>query len=152
MAYEASANPSTCARRRADKQPAQAMVEAALMFPLMVLLLVGIVDFGRVFYHHIGLANAVREGARVGINSAATDTQITAAVVAAGAPTSSSAQFSCCIIAPSGARAALTGQQITVTVSYAMPLITPGMSQLLSPVLDGNGRLPLSQTVRMVII
>ena len=37
------------------------MVEAALLFPIIVVMLVGVVDFGRVFYHQIVLAGAVRE-------------------------------------------------------------------------------------------
>lgn len=42
----------------------QAAVELALVLPLMVLILLIIVDFGRVFTTYVAVANAAREGAR----------------------------------------------------------------------------------------
>jgi len=36
----------------------------ALVLPLLLLLLAGIVDLGRAFYSHIAITNAAREGAR----------------------------------------------------------------------------------------
>jgi hypothetical protein len=47
------------------------MVEFALVAPLLLLLLFGIVDFGRVIYTYITLDQAVNEGARVAIRSSA---------------------------------------------------------------------------------
>lgn len=51
-------------RRRA--RSAQALVEFALLLPLMLLILLGVVDFGRCFYFWTSIANAAREGARYG--------------------------------------------------------------------------------------
>jgi hypothetical protein len=45
-------------------QSGQALVELALILPVLALILLGIVDFGRVFYTYGALANAAREGAR----------------------------------------------------------------------------------------
>jgi Flp pilus assembly protein TadG len=42
------------------------LVEAALVIPLLILILAGIVDLGRTFYNYISIANAAREGARAG--------------------------------------------------------------------------------------
>jgi hypothetical protein len=42
------------------------MTEFALILPVLVLILLGIVDFGRVFYYWTSIANSAREGARYG--------------------------------------------------------------------------------------
>lgn len=46
-----------------ERTRGQAMVEFALILPLMILLLVLAIDFGRVFFGNIALANAARIGA-----------------------------------------------------------------------------------------
>lgn len=57
---------------REDK--AAAMIEFAIVLPLLLLLVGGIIDFGRVFFDINNLTNAAREGARVG--AVATDLSI----------------------------------------------------------------------------
>lgn len=42
----------------------QSMVETILVLPLLLLLIFGIIEFGRVYYTYIMLSNAAREGAR----------------------------------------------------------------------------------------
>lgn len=42
----------------------QDLVEFALVFPVLALILFGVLDLGRVFYYSITIANAAREGAR----------------------------------------------------------------------------------------
>lgn len=48
------------------KRRGQAMVEFALVLPLLLSLLVGIVDIGYLYNHQLILTNAAREGARMG--------------------------------------------------------------------------------------
>jgi Flp pilus assembly protein TadG len=48
-------------------QKGQNLVEFALILPVLLLLLMGIIDFGYVFIAYTGLFNAAREGARYGI-------------------------------------------------------------------------------------
>jgi uncharacterized protein (UPF0333 family) len=43
--------------------PAQALVEYALVLPILLLLVIGAMDFGRMFYTKMVLINASREGA-----------------------------------------------------------------------------------------
>jgi hypothetical protein len=45
----------------------QDLIEYAIIFPLLFLILVGIFDLGRVVYYYSSLTNAAREGARWGI-------------------------------------------------------------------------------------
>ena len=42
------------------------MVETALLLPILMLLVMGSADLGRVFYYSIAVTNAAREGARQG--------------------------------------------------------------------------------------
>jgi Flp pilus assembly protein TadG len=46
----------------------QAIVETALLFPVLCMLVMGSTDLGRVFYYSIEVTNAAREGARQGSN------------------------------------------------------------------------------------
>ena len=43
------------------------VVEAALVIPLLVIILIGVVDMGRAYYTYISIINAAREGARWGV-------------------------------------------------------------------------------------
>jgi Flp pilus assembly protein TadG len=45
------------------KSRGQALVEFALVLPLLLLLLIGAIEFGRLFFIKIALTNAAREGA-----------------------------------------------------------------------------------------
>ncbi len=48
-----------------------AIVECTLLAPIIVMLILGVIDFGRVFYEAISLANAVRAGVHYGARSPA---------------------------------------------------------------------------------
>ena len=51
--------------RARGREAGQALVEFAMIVPLLVLLLFALVDFGRAFYTWLVVTNAAREGARV---------------------------------------------------------------------------------------
>lgn len=46
------------------RQRGQSLVELALVLPFCLWTLLGMVDFGRVYYGYVGATNAAREGAR----------------------------------------------------------------------------------------
>jgi len=61
-------------RRSPDLHPlrwvglrAQNLVEFALIFPVLMLLMFGIIDLGRIFHVLIAISNAAREGVRFGV-------------------------------------------------------------------------------------
>ena len=56
--------------RRRPRRAGSALIEMALAFPLLALVLVGIADFGRVFYTYVTIANAARTAAEYGSTSA----------------------------------------------------------------------------------
>ena len=51
---------------RLPRSRGQAIVETALLLPILMLLTMGSADLGRVFYYSIEITNAAREGARQG--------------------------------------------------------------------------------------
>ena len=53
-------------RQRRSRGRGQAMVEFALILPLFLIILMGMLEFGIVFDHRNAMSYAVREGARVG--------------------------------------------------------------------------------------
>ncbi len=101
-----------------DRQSGQAAVEFALILPLLVLLLVGVVQVGAILSAALTLQMAAAEGARVAITGA-TNAQIAAQVdqVASDLP----ATGLVITITPSGARQA--GSNVTVSVSYQAPVL-----------------------------
>jgi Flp pilus assembly protein TadG len=62
----ARATPATVRRRhKGHFDRGAAAVEMALVMPLLILMVMGIIDFGRIFNGEIQLSQAAREGARV---------------------------------------------------------------------------------------
>ena len=103
-----------------------AIVEFALVVPILLLLLWGIVDIGRAFYTINNLASAVREGARTaavmptdptaGTNPATIKSTVTTAFRPIGPP-----------LAPESVFVTLANRQVTVKASYPFaPLVLVG--------------------------
>lgn len=53
--------------KRHKNEKGQAMVEFALLLPILLILLLGIIDFGWLFYNQLALNNSCREGARFAV-------------------------------------------------------------------------------------
>ena len=53
-------------RKSVKNQRGQTLVELALVLPVIILILFGILEFGRIFHSYIVITNAAREGARLG--------------------------------------------------------------------------------------
>lgn len=54
-------------KKHAKLQGGQAIIEFALVLPFLCLILLGIIEFGIIFYNKAMVTNASREGARAGI-------------------------------------------------------------------------------------
>jgi Flp pilus assembly protein TadG len=67
-------------RRRFRNERGAALLEAAITIPLILLISVGIFEFGRAFQTWQILTNASREGARMAVITGTTDDQVTTAV------------------------------------------------------------------------
>lgn len=63
-------------RKRLKSERGAALLEAAITIPLVLLICVGIFEFGRAFQTWQVLTNAAREGARIAVLSDTTDEQV----------------------------------------------------------------------------
>lgn len=100
-------------RRQRKGERGQATVEMALVLPILIWLLIGLVDVARMASAFLIVQHASREAVRLGITGA-TDSQVAARAVA----TSASLDPALLTIAVSPAGIRTTGSDITVTVSY----------------------------------
>ena len=105
--------------KKQDRQSGQAVVELALMLPILILILVGILDLGRIFEAQVTITNAAREGARWAIDhpsdSSGISSHVSAEATAGG--------FSPVITNPGGLGGS-SGSPITVTVTYSFTMLT----------------------------
>ncbi len=119
----------------------QSVVEFALLLPVAMLLLVLIVDVGRLFYTYVGVTNAAREGAAYGMQhptcwSAGTGTNQCAdpgnitylARQELGSGTALAVTVQCA--ADCTASSTLAGNTITVTASQVFAFLFPIVPQM----------------------
>ena len=125
--------------KRVGRERGAAAVEFALILPIMLLVIGGIVDFGRALFTEIELANAAREGARAASISGATLPQVQARVTASTpALTVTAAAVLCDGVA--------TQASVTASSSFDWILLRPAMS-----LFGGGGTLPGSLTSTAVM-
>ncbi|MCL5677285.1 MAG: pilus assembly protein [Firmicutes bacterium] len=102
----------------------QSLVEFALVVPILLLLVLGIMEFGRAYSANLTLQNATREGARLAVTGA-TDAQITQHVKDS-APTLDVSRLNVSVT-PSTRR---QGDNVMVTVTYDFNYLTPLIQNL----------------------
>ena len=105
----------------------QSMVETALVLPIILLILMGIFEFGRIMNGYIVVTNAAREVARVAAVGA-TDASIISTIRNA-AQTLDTSRLSISISPSASART--RGQQVTVQVNYSISALTPIVTAIL---------------------
>jgi hypothetical protein len=103
--------PAVRARRRPDR--GAAAVEAAFALPILLLIVFGIIDFGRMANAQINVTEAAREGARV---ASFGDNPTDRVTTIAGADAQ---------VATSGCPAEITDEDAEVTVTYPFEFVTP---------------------------
>ena len=119
-------------RRHPRGERGQAMVELALVLPVLLLLLLGIAQFGLIFSSQLTLQNAVREGARIGAVGG-DDAAIDNAVLNA-ASTLDPNKLSVTVSPDQTGR--VQGAQVVVSADYQLDLIVPIISELVGPQLN----------------
>ena len=105
----------------------QAVLEFALVLPILLLLLFGIIEFGIVFHDNLVLNQAAREGARLGAVGG-TDEEIRMTVERVAASLDP-ARLQLEIDPPEEER--LRGDRLRVEVRYSVPIVTPIMAEFL---------------------
>lgn len=122
----------------------QSLVEFALVLPLLLFLIMGIIQFGLVLSGYVTVSNAAREGARVGIIEK-NDTSIIAKVTEAFDVSATLTNPSIEITFPEGG-GYTNGNPLSVKVKGDVAIIVP----LLDTVFAGNS-IEVSRTSVMMI-
>ncbi len=105
----------------------QALVEMAFVLPLLIMLLLGTVEFGRIMTSYIVVTHASREGARAGAVGASDDLISSTAREAAGTLNEEDISVD---IWPSSPRE--RGEPVNVKVYYEVPLVTPFIGEIIT--------------------
>ncbi len=105
----------------------QALVEFALIIPMLLLLLFGIIEFGRIFGAELTVNNGAREGARLGAIGASDSAIITRVTNSSGMLDSSLVAVTITPVESSRVR----GGDIQVNVSYPVMVVAPFISTLI---------------------
>jgi Flp pilus assembly protein TadG len=132
--------------QRADhgRSSGQSVVELAICMPVLLLLLLGTVDMGRVFFDYIEMRNAVVEGATYGSRHPGDTGGITTAVVRHGIPadTAITTGTSGECFQPQG------GGSVTVTATRTFTPIFLGGLNIVAPDVNWNFTVRASSTIR----
>jgi Flp pilus assembly protein TadG len=127
--------------RRTRRSRGQAMVEFTLMLPMLLLLILGIYQFGQAYADYIQVTNAARDGGRKALVSR-TDASGVADVIATAKNATWWLDKNQMSVSVSPGQPWTTGQNVTVTVTY------PYSINLLGYVV-ASGTLKSATTVRM---
>lgn len=114
--------------QRIRDEKGQAMVELALVVPILLLLIFGVIEYGRIYGAYLAVTNGSREGARVA-TVGATDLGITDEVKArTEAMKLDSTKLTVTITPTEGNRA--RGASVSVEVTYPVPMYDPFFTTL----------------------
>ncbi|KRQ86266.1 TadE-like protein [Caloramator mitchellensis] len=109
------------------KNKGQALVEFAIILPILIFIIAGIIEFGMMLNSYLTIQNASREGARYGIMGA-NDSEIIQ-IVRNISPNLDDSKLGIEITPGEGSRK--SGDTINVKVIYDYELIVPVISNLL---------------------
>jgi len=124
------AKPDRHVRLTRAGEAGQSLVEFALILPVLVLIVMGIVDLGRIFHTYEALANAAREGARYcALNPNASATNLRNRITGSGSG-ELDGKIAVATIAVNGTAgaacpAASSGADVTVTLTTNFSPLTP---------------------------
>jgi Flp pilus assembly protein TadG len=136
-------------RLRRTDQGAE-LIEMALVTPILLLLVMGIVDFGFMFQRYVVLTNAAVEGARVasmpGYTAADAQARVTA-YASGGGIQGVVTPVVTPVTLPGAGGATWPGMQVTVTHVYTMQYLAP-LAVLVGGSMAANVTLTASSTMR----
>ena len=112
-------------RKIIRQEKGQALLEMALILPVLLLILGGIIEFGRIFHADLVITGASREGARAAV--VGEPYEAVRDKVLAAAPSLDEGQLNVSLSPENYSR----GDMLTVTVSYHVDLVVPLISALL---------------------
>jgi Flp pilus assembly protein TadG len=108
--------------KRSSNEWAQGLVEFALVIPILLILAMGVIDFGWGLRAYITVTNSAREGARLGV-TCATDDAIKAQVASYSSGLLNTSNVT--VVSNPCKNGGKTGDPLTVKVTYNYKYITP---------------------------
>ncbi|WP_347351559.1 TadE/TadG family type IV pilus assembly protein [Intrasporangium sp.] len=120
-----------------------AAVEFALVLPLMLAVIGGVVDFGRAFYTQVVLTNAAREGARAAVVLQPYDASAVTQRARAAAPGITPADLT---VTTPGACAAGSNAAVSVSTGFTWLVLEPALS-----LVGAGSALPTSLSAKAVM-
>lgn len=139
-----------------DRSRGQALVETALVLPVLLLIFMALFDFGRAIYAYNTVSNAAREGARVGIvdqrltaGTPAAATEAANQATALGLDPTDTAEVDVQYLLPDGSACSnpSIGCLVEVSVAYEFSPITPIIGNILGPItVSSTTQLPIERS------
>jgi competence protein ComGC len=116
-------------RKLFKRQKGQTLVELALVLPIIILILFGILEFGRIFHSYIVITNAAREGVRLGAVGKP-DEEIISRIRETAPLYEVDTRLQVTRLEPDES-ARTSGLPMTVEITYDVELVTPLFSSVL---------------------
>ena len=136
-------------RRLRKTDAGSEVIEMAIVLPLLLMLVFGIVEFGFLFQRYVFLTNVAAEGARVaslpGYNEADVKARVAAYALASGITGVNASSIAAPISGPGGTT--WPGSKVTVTYTYNYQFIGP-LVKIIGGTWAANVALTSSSTVR----
>jgi Flp pilus assembly protein TadG len=119
-------------------------VELAIAAPLLLMILLGTIDLGRMYADYVDLKNGARDGAGYGLLKPTDTAGMKAAVLAAGVPANTTPTASC-----SGSCTTVNGTgEVIVSASSVFSPVTLGFFSWLGT----SGKVTLTATAKMRVL
>jgi len=131
--------------RRQEKENGQSLLEMALILPVLIIILAGVLDLGRLYYAYVSVTDAAAEGAAYAAmhpEQSSRDEVLKRAQEASKGLVQvdpNAVQVDCPTVA--------SGAPITVTVSYSFTVATPFINAIVP-----SGVLPLRAVAQEAIL
>jgi len=144
LSFRPGAKRRRCNDRHSPAPRGQSLIEFALASPVLLLLLLGTIDLGRMYADYVGLKNAARDGAGYGILKPTDTAGMESRVLAAGVPAGTTATATC-----TGTCTTIDGTgQLVVTAASTFSPVTLGFFTWLGM----DGTVTLSATAKMRVL
>jgi len=112
-------------------QQGQTLVELALILPILVILLMCTIEFGRIFFTYLTVTHASREAARATVIYTGKDDAFIKQKVQESASWLNAGKL-VVEVTPSSPASRTTGVPLTVSVKYPVDLYTPVLSDIMT--------------------
>lgn len=124
------------------REEGQSYLETALVLPILILLVMGVLDIGRAFNAYVVVMNAAREGARYGIAHSGNVDGVKARVLQETTDTAITVDLADITVAYPNGQAPGNPIQVTVTHNF----------QVIAALVLGLDTIPVAATAEMEII